>query len=63
MDQHPFPFTPHIYADPPLFIFVTFVCKLILSMKQETVPSVINLATVAGQLQYVAFAWCLLGRG
>lgn len=58
MDQHPFPFTPHLYADPPLLIFVY---KLTLSIKQEIVPSVINLATVAGQLQYVAFAWYLLG--
>ena len=59
MHRHPFPFTPHIYADSPLLFF--FLYKLILSIKQERIPSVINLATAAGQLQYVAFARYLLG--
>lgn len=37
--------------------------RLILSLKQEIIPAVINLAAVAGQLQYVGFAWNLLGQG
>lgn len=37
--------------------------SLILSLKQETIPGVVNLAAVAGQLRYVGFAWNLLGRG